>query len=159
METEYENAAKEEAGSDALDIVVESSEMKECPEELYQYCYEQVKTEYEYSAETFGEDKSEIYNMFGITEDDIKEEAKDLAKQRLVVEAIAKAENISVSDEDYKNMVASYVENWGCESQEELEESYGVDYIKQDMLQQKVMDCLLSYANISEVQASIYDEE
>lgn len=159
MEIEYENVSKEEAGSDALDAVVENSEMKECPEELYQSCYEEVKTGYEESAEYFGEDKSEMYNMFGITEDDLKEEATDLAKQRLVVEAIAKAENISVSDKDYKNMMASYVENWGCESQEELEELYGVDYIKQDMLQQKVMDYLLSCANVSEVQASIYDEE
>ena len=159
MEAEYEKVSKEEAGSDALETVVENSEMNECPEDLYQSCYDEVKTGYEDTAEYFGEDKSEMYNMFGITEDDLKEEATDLAKQRLVIEAIAKAENISVSDEDYKNMIASYVENWGCESQEELEETYGADYIKQDMLQQKVMDCLLSYANISEVPASIYDEE
>ena len=52
-----------------------------------------------------------------------------------------------------------YYQELPFKSQEELEETYGADYIKQDMLQQKVMDCLLSYANISEVPASIYDEE
>ena len=159
LEADYEFDSNSEAGSDALDAAIANATINGYPEELYNSCYEEVKSGYESYAEMFEVDKSEIYNMFEITEDDIKSEAMDLVNLRLVVDAIATAENISVSDEDYNLMVTSYVEDWGCESQAELEETYGVDYIKQEMLQQKVMDFLLANANVSEVEASMYEEE
>lgn len=159
LEADYEKDGELEAGSDALDTAIENATINGYPDDLYNDCYEEVKAGYESYAEYFNVEKSEIYNMFDMTEEDLKSEAMDLVNQRLVVNAIAVAENIFVSDEDYNNSIDSYVEDWGCENQAELEETYGVDAIKQEMLQEKVMEYLLAHANVSEVQASIYDEE
>lgn len=159
LEKEYESDSEDEAGSDALEQVVSNAAISGYPQDLYDSCYQEVKEGYESYAEYFNADASEIYNMFGMTEDDLKQEAMDLVNQRLVINAIAVAENISVSEEDYKNSVDQYVEDWGCEDQQELEETYGVDAVKQEMLKQKVMQYLLDNANITEVDASIYDEE
>lgn len=159
LETDYEQLSNEEAGWDALDAAVANANITGYPEDLYNSCYQEVKEGYESYAEMFSVDKSEIYNMFDMTEEDLKNEALEQVNMELVINAIAEAEQISVSDEDYNNMIDSYVENSDCETQEELEETYGIDSIKEEMLQEKVREFLVTHANIEEVQASIYDEE
>lgn len=159
LEEEYEAVSNEEAGEEALSVAVSNATITGYPEDLYDSYYQEVKEGYEWYADMFGVDKSEIYNMFDMTEDDLKAEALELVNERLVVEAIATAEQISVTDEDYDNMIDACVDESECESQEELEETYGVDSIKAQMLGKKVSQYLIDHANIEEVQASIYDEE
>ena len=159
IEADYEETSNAEAGQDALDAAIANATINGYPDDLYASCYQEVKEGYEWYAEMFGVDKSEIYNMFEMTEDDLKNEALDLVNESLVVNAIAAIEQISVTDEDYNSMIDQYIEDSDCESQEELEETYGIETIKEEMLHEKVMQYLIDHANIEEVPASLYDEE
>ena len=48
--------------------------------------------------------------MFGVTEDDIAEEAKNLVNRRLFISAYAEANNIEVTEDEYVNYVNEYAD-------------------------------------------------
>ena len=62
--------------------------------------------------------------------------------------AIAKEENIKISDEEYQDGLARYAEAQGWDDPFKFEESYGENYIKNSLLQEKVLDFLYDNANI-----------
>ena len=60
--------------------------------------------------------------------------------------AIAKAENLEVSDDEYDASVERYTRSFGFESSEELISQYGKDLIRKQALYDKVLDFLLENA-------------
>ena len=65
--------------------------------------------------------------------------------------AIAKEENIEVSDEEYQDGLARYAEAQGMDDPSKLEEAYGENYIRNSLLQEKVLNFLYENATIEEV--------
>jgi FKBP-type peptidyl-prolyl cis-trans isomerase (trigger factor) len=54
--------------------------------------------------------------------------------------SIARKDNISLSDEEYKNKVADYAKKAGFDSVSAMEKSYSKSDIKMNMLMEKVID-------------------
>lgn len=82
--------------------------------------------------------------------DSMKEEAKKKIEARLILEAIAKAENFEVSDEDVEAEIAKMAEMYNMEV-EKIKETIGKDEndsIKQDILNQKAYDFIVENAKI-----------
>lgn len=98
--------------------------------------------------------ENNIKNTYGMTVDQFKEQqsmsdddynneveasAKNTIKMKLIVEAIAERENITVSDEEYQD----YLEDGANQTKttvDKYEEEYGKDNIKQQVLSQKVLE-------------------
>lgn len=88
------------------------------------------------------------------SEDDFNEQLETKAKedvaQQLIYGAIAEKENITVSDEDYKKELKSYMKQYSCKDEKALKklfsEQYGADVedtIKEDILFNNVKDYIV----------------
>lgn len=80
----------------------------------------------------------------------INENAKVIVKQKLVVSAIKKKENIKVSNKDIKDFETNYLKTAGISKEDfekeygkSFEDIYGKDNIRYEILVQKVQNCLL----------------
>ena len=98
-----------------------------------------------------GFDMATYAGMYGMTEDDLKaqirESAKEMAKQELVLKEIAKQENITVTDEDKEQLAKDY----GSESVEEMLKNVNItqEMIDDTALMQKTLDFLAENAKIT----------
>ena len=67
---------------------------------------------------------------------------EDSVKQQLIKDAIAAAEGITLSDEEYKEGVANYAKELGFPDVETFESQYNVDVIKESLIAEKIMAML-----------------
>ncbi|MCI9110466.1 MAG: trigger factor, partial [Bacilli bacterium] len=70
------------------------------------------------------------------------EEANKRITYRLMLEEIAKAEKIEVSDEEADKQAVEYAEKYGMEKDEFLKMFGGLEMIKYDIEMRKAMDAL-----------------
>lgn len=80
----------------------------------------------------------------------IEETAKEELASRLIYNAIAQAEDIEISDDDYQTELKTYLENYSCDSEKDLNEKFEGTYgttaksiIYNDLLYDKVADVLV----------------
>ena len=88
-----------------------------------------LQAQYETYASYFGMDlESYVTTASGMTMEEFEAQCREIALYRiqspLVLSAIAEAEGLEVSDEEYEQRASVYQENYGYETLEELEEAY-----------------------------------
>ena len=85
----------------------------------------------------------------GMTEDDFNDQVSDYIeeslKQELILEAIVKDQNISISEKNFETFVDSYVSQYGISDRDTFYEEYGgEDYVRlsyaENQALAKVMD-------------------
>lgn len=95
-----------------------------------------------------------VTGMLGMTMDQFNEQTQQYAHnsvtELLALYYIARQENISVTDEEYENLLAEYSEKYGFTSSEELESYYGEELIRQSMLFDKVIKLVIENATFTE---------
>ena len=103
---------------------------------------------------------NDVLDMFGVTEDDIAEEAKNLVNRRLFISAYAEANNIEVTEDEYVNYVNEYADYYG-ESPADFETLYTRETLVNALYESKVTELLLEKANVTETPYTPeeYDEE
>lgn len=88
----------------------------------------------------------QYYEMTGTTEEDIKkqmkEEAENRVKYRLILEKIAETENVEISDDEAKAEADRLSERYQMETDEFLKMFGGLDMIKYDLKMRKAMEAL-----------------
>ena len=103
----------------------------------------------------YGMSLEDYLTNYGMTQDEFQEQIQPVAEEALGEEmtllAIAKEENIEISDEEYEAGLAKYAEAQGMDDPSKLEEAYGENYIKNSLLQEKVLNFLYENATIEEV--------
>jgi len=153
--TEYnEQMASQELSSQALEKLVAEAEIKEYPEAVLEYgkkIYQQSVQEYaDYAGQTIEESLAE----YGMTMDEYEEEvalaSKDIAKQMLVMNAVAQNEGLKEGDAVYDEMLTQ-LETESQIPKEQLIEQYGEDIIKQNVLIRFVQKIILDNAKITDV--------
>lgn len=140
------------AGADALSIVMENTTFNGYPQELYDACEENYDAMNQMYAEMFGFDVSELEE----DEEDKKSSIEEMVKEEMVCTTIAEKENLTVSDEEYKEYLENNYESYGYESAEEYEEYETKDSITYEILTEKVQNFLLENADITEVTEDEY---
>lgn len=125
--------------------VIESSTLISYPKENVKTYYNKMIKSYENYARSKGYTLEEYLSASngGTVEDLLKqaaEYAKSQVRQEMIMYSIARAENISFSDDEYKNKVADYAKKSGFDSVPAMEKSYSKTDIKMNMLMQKVID-------------------
>ena len=83
----------------------------------------------------------------------LEEYAKDTLKKQCVQDLLVKAENLSVTDQEYKDEIQIYIDDYGYEDEDEILEYYTEDEIRNELLMYKLLDKLMSYTTITEAQA------
>lgn len=146
-----EEAAKQEKQSNVLKIVVGNATM-DMPEPMVELEAENMTYEFAQKLQSQGMQLEDYFKFTGQTvitlKEQMKEQAKDKIKGRIVFEAIAKAENFEISDEAYEEEVVKMAESYNMEL-DKLKDSIGDDEkvsIKQDMVNQKAIEFIVEAA-------------
>lgn len=108
---------------------------EECTVELPDGLLEQRLAEYKErlqgQADDAGVTLDEYLESNGVTEEELDENMETSLVQELILEAIVADQDISISQSQFDDFVASYVSNYGFDSEEAMYEQYGgEDYIK-----------------------------
>lgn len=137
--------------------LVETSEVIQYPEKEYETYHNEYLEGYITLATGYGMTLEEMITSSGQTMDEFYKEAdritKSYIKEDLIVYAIARAENLVLSEEEYQEKLISYYNTSASEyylSVELMEESLGKDVLSEQFLSNKVLDFILEHAKITE---------
>ncbi len=127
---------------------------KDIPQEYLQTKIDKMTENAKSYAEAYGMDfESFLTNYMGLDEAGFQEEtskyAETAAKESLVLLAIAKAEDIEVTDEELDQAIKDYVELYGYESEDAFKEDNDMDDFKEYILTSKVQEFLADQAIIT----------
>ena len=106
---------------------------------------------YEYYAMMYGMDmESFVFMSMGLSLEEFEEEcnlyANYTVKKELILSAIAKAEGLTYTDDEYTAQAETVMASYGYETLEELEEAVGKEVIAEGILQDKALVFLLENA-------------
>ena len=128
--------------------VVEESQISELPQSMVDYQFDRVLSEYETMASSYGITLEEALSMAGAsTEEELREiyleDLEDMAKNELILQAVAEDADIHVSEEDVADYFKTvmYTEDYSA-----FEESYGTAYLRRVALNNRVMEYLVDSA-------------
>lgn len=157
LEDAYASEAEQTVQDDLWEQVMDNCKQKKAfPEDIVQQEIENQTIENEEWADYFGMNVEEfIKEYYGAT---VEEYAQQSLKQRCVQDLLVKAEGITVSDEDYKKEIQTFIDDYGYEDEAEVMEYYTEDEIKEDIVYNKMLKALMSYANVVEGEESAQAE-
>ena len=144
LATEKTERAKQLQGDKLLDAAVANCTM-EVPQVMYDNKIDSMMREFEENIVRLGLSMDIYYQYMGTDEATIRETFKDTSMKsvdaRLMLEAIAKAENLVISDEELDAEVCKYGESYGIDGKTMLEmiQEDDKEALKQDMLVRAAM--------------------
>lgn len=157
--TDKEKAARTEKENEAVDKLIEASKM-DIPEAMVDTQAENMYDNFAYRVESQGIPMETYLKYQGSTEDKFKEDIRPQAlkqiKTRLVLEAVAKAENIEISDEELDEQLGKIAEQYGMKADDlkkNISENEKKD-IRGDMAVQKAIDLVADNAVEKEPEGS-----
>ncbi len=146
-----ESAVKQEKQQKVMEAAIANASM-DLPDPMIDLEAENMTYEFAQRLQSQGMNMDDYFKYTGqninTLKDQMKVQAEDRIKSRLVLEAVAAAEGLSVSDEDYDAEIAKMAEMYNMEL-DKLKESLGAeekDSITQDMLNQKAVDLIVDAA-------------
>lgn len=153
MEEEYADISYSDTITTLLDEAASQSVFNGCPQELYDACKEETLAFYTDYTDT--ETLEEIYDMFGLTEEDLETEILDLVNRRLLVSLICQEKGIEVTSEDYMSYTEEYAAYYGYDNAASFEADYGRSSIVWTLYESAAGAFLYDTAQITE---EPYDE-
>lgn len=126
---DYKESLKNDTSkSMAISKLVDDSEVKTYPKDKLKQVKKQLDTSITYYLSQYGSSLSAYLEQMGMTEDQYKEQvektAKDNVKKQLVLNAIAQAEKIEVTKEQYKESLDTYLNANGCKKESDLDKIF-----------------------------------
>ena len=161
---EYEEGTKKEllaslesdnrstAGMDALSQVMENSTFNGYPQELYASCKQEYDAMNKMYAEMLGVDVADL----DTDEEETKSTIESIVNEKMVCAAIAAAENISVSDEEYQKYLEDNYALYDYASAAEYEETESKESLMNEILTEKIYNFLIDNAKITEISEDEY---
>lgn len=150
-QVEYQNSA---IYAELLNMAVENATIKkDIPNDYIQAKISRILINAQDYATAYGIDFDTFINEYmGMTKEEYNvqavEYANKAAKESLVMQAIANAEGISITEEELQKAIDEYVNGYGYESEEEFTSSTNMDDFKEYILTSKVEEFLYNNANI-----------
>lgn len=153
LESEYEDISYSDVIDALFETAVANSEFSSYPQELYDSCKAEILSFYAAFAGT--DDEEEIFELFGMTEDDIKADVEYYVYRRLLVSALCEANDIEVTQEDYFTYLEDNAPYYDYDSAAEFESDYTRETLVWSLYESAAADLLYESANVTE---EIYDE-
>ena len=150
LQQQKETDAAAQREYEAMQAVIADSEF-ECSEEELQSLRDSRTQEYETYASYYGLGLDDfLVQAMQMTREDFDSEVEQWAdfqlKCTLAVDAIAKAENITVSEDEYQTGLQTLADEYGAESAEAFEEQYGRSTVENSLIYDKVVDFVTEQA-------------
>ncbi len=145
---EAERSALSQAYKNALQQVTDASEVDGCPEKLYDELYEYYEDVYEYAASMFGVAREDYISSYALSK-----EVDNIAKNVLVMEAIANEEGLGLTEEDFDAYIETMLAEAGYDSVEDMGLNYNETIMRIEALRQKVGAFILNSAKVYEEKA------
>lgn len=145
------NEAKNKKETEVIEKIVENSKM-DIPAAMVNTQVRQMADDFARRLQQQGLSVEQYFQFTGLTADkllaDMQPEAEKRIKNRLVLEAIVKAENIEVSDEEYNAELTKMAESYGMEIDKikEFMGEYEQKQIKEDIAVQKAVELVVAEA-------------
>lgn len=145
------NEAKNKKEAEAIDKIIENAKM-DIPSAMVDTQVRQMAEDFSRRLQHQGLSVEQYFQFTGLTADklfaDMQPEAEKRIKSRLVLEAIVKAENIEVSDEEYESELNKMAESYGMEVDKikEFMGEYEQKQIREDIAVQKAVDLVVAEA-------------
>lgn len=144
-----------EINNSLLTQIAATSTIKEYPQELVDYAANNMKNYYKQQAESSSMEFADFLSTyFSMDEDTFNEQVDLVVKQNLRAElylkAIAEAEDIELTDEEYEAKCEEYAENYGYDSVEKFKSAYTENEIRLSALEDKVLEFLSDNATVVE---------
>lgn len=145
------NEAKNKKEAEAIDKIIENAKM-DIPSAMVDTQVRQMAEDFSRRLQQQGLSVEQYFQFTGLTADklfaDMQPEAEKRIKSRLVLEAIVKAENIEVSDEEYESELNKMAESYGMEVDKikEFMGEYEQKQIREDIAVQKAVDLVIAEA-------------
>lgn len=159
LEEESKESAESTMRENLLQQVKDGSDMGKYSDELYQSCKETLEAEYMAYAEWFGGTTAQdVFDGFGMTDEDVEEEILDMVHMHMIVDGISKEEDLKVTDEEYAASLEEYAAAMGYEDTASLEAERGKDELLFEMLYDKVLNLIIDNAEVNEVVTDRQDE-
>lgn len=137
------------------DTVVENTTVIKYPEKELKQMYDDMVTSAEAYALKAGVNFADYVSaIYGKSEDEfydyIQSEAEAYVKDEMIKYAIARAENITLTDEEYAEGAKEYaVDIYGLSSVDALEAIYDKKTIRQTLMYEKVHEAVVDYADVT----------
>ena len=145
---EVENELKEENAANAENNIwataVSNATINEYPQSEMDKAFTNMKEYYSQVAAAYGTDLNTLLTQLGSSEetfeDDMTDYAQSAVAEKLVAMAIAEAEGITVSDEEYNAKIDEYLATYTqYETKEEIEAIIDPNNLREQLLMEKVM--------------------
>lgn len=153
-----ETAASTKTGKDKQDIwkkAMENATVKEYPKDQVAYYKSMITSQMEYTAQQYGMTLSDYISAVGETTESfntaMEKNAQDYVKEIMFMQSVAKAENLSVTEEEYQKGLKEYLVQYELEDEKALIEALDETaplQLKQSILYDKVIKFLVDNAVI-----------
>ena len=120
------------------EAVLANATVHSLPEQQVMFYYTSDRSYYESVAAEYGYTYEEYLEACGVTDADVMKMVEDSIREEIIFYAIVKAENIRITEEEYTEAAEGYAAVEGV-TLEELEATYGYDYIAEAVLWDKVI--------------------
>lgn len=135
------------------DKIMAGSTFKEPPADMVERFAQNIENEKSAEAARYGMTLNSYMQLNGLDETAYKEQfqaqAVKEAQQFIMYQAIADAEGLNPTDEEFQKEVSSIVEVYGFESEETFRESTDMEMLKEQLMRRNVMDFLKENGNIT----------
>ncbi|WP_029501777.1 trigger factor [Lachnoclostridium phytofermentans] len=139
---------KTDKKSGAWKIVSDSSEILDYPEGSIERKSKELEEKLNIQAMVNGLELEEyVKTYFGVT---FEEYVKLALKQELLLDAIGRTENITLSQKEYEERLTVYAKNYGYNTNDEFVKAIGEGTVKEALLWDKVQDFIAEQVTIVE---------
>ena len=148
---------------DLLTQIANESEIHGYPQDVVDYYVTLLEQNYRSAAEMYSMEFEDFLSAYlEMTPEQFQEEAvmtsQEMLQQEMYLKAIAEAEGMELSDEEYEAGTQRYAEQYGYETAEELIAANDEEEIRISLLQEKVLDFLMENANIVDAEVETETE-
>lgn len=136
--------------------------LQDPPADMVDRWYDSTMNYYETYASYYGVDVSELLTTIGYDadtyEDQLRSEAEDTARQAIVLQAVADAEDLNLTDAEYKTQVSTLAAQQGYSDSDSFEEAFGENYIREYLTSNRAGSFLQEKAVVTAPAADTTDE-
>ncbi len=154
LEEEFKNKEKAENENNLIEKVIENCQV-DIPEAMVDSQLENELGEFDYRMRMQGLNLEQYLQITNSTEESLKEQLKPMAEKRvrgdLVLEAIGKAENIEVTEEDMDKELDKMADSYKQEDKEKFIKDMkkgDLSFLETAIINQKVIDLLVANAKL-----------
>ena len=150
-----DEAADQQLNSDAWEQIEKTCTFLKLPKSYVEEGSQEFEKNVTSQAEQYNATLDDFITQNGLTAEEYKTRKEQYgrytAESRLLLEALMQAEQLTDDSQEYKDALAETEKAWGM-TEDALKEQYGENTLKQYVETQMVLDKVIGYAEVTEVQ-------